>query len=39
MFEGLAIDWLRVASQKAVADQLRLSWDEVHAIPGAGGEM
>src|SRR6266566_6495392 len=32
MFEGLAIDWLRVASQKAVADQLRLSWDEVHAI-------
>ena len=22
----------RVASQKAVADQLRLSWDEVHAI-------
>jgi len=32
MFEGLAINWLRVASQKAVADQLRLSWDEVHAI-------
>jgi transposase len=32
MFEGLAISWLRVASQKAVADQLRLSWDEVHAI-------
>lgn len=32
MFEGLAIHWLRVASQKAVADQLRLSWDEVHAI-------
>jgi len=32
MFEGLAIHWLRVASQKAVGDQLRLSWDEVHAI-------
>jgi len=32
MFEGLAIHWLRVASQKAVAGQLRLSWDEVHAI-------
>jgi transposase len=32
MFEGLAIHWLRVASQKAVADRLRLSWDEVHAI-------
>lgn len=32
LFEGIAIEWLRVASQKAVADQLGLSWDEVHAI-------
>lgn len=32
MFERLAIDWMRVASQKAVGDQLHLSWDEVHAI-------
>lgn len=32
LFEGIAITWLKVASQKAVADQLGLSWDEVHAI-------
>jgi transposase len=32
LFERLAIDWMKVASQKAVADQLVLSWDEVHAI-------
>ena len=32
LFEGIAIEWLKVASQKAVADQLSLSWDEVHAI-------
>jgi transposase len=32
MFERLAIDWMKAASQKAVADQLHLSWDEVHAI-------
>ena len=32
LFEGIAIEWLKVASQKAVADQLGLSWDEVHAI-------
>ena len=32
MFERLAIDWMKVASQKAVADMLHLSWDEVHAI-------
>ena len=32
LFERLAIDWMLAASQKAVADQLRLSWDEVHAI-------
>jgi transposase len=32
LFERLAIDWMRVASQKAVGDRLHLSWDEVHAI-------
>jgi transposase len=32
LFEGIAIEWLKVASQKAVADQLGLSWDEVHGI-------
>jgi len=32
LFERLAIDWLLAASQKAVAERLRLSWDEVHAI-------
>jgi len=32
LFERLAIDWLKAASQKAVGDQLGLSWDEVHAI-------
>lgn len=32
LFEECAIFWLRVASQSAVAKQLRLSWDEVHAI-------
>ncbi len=32
MFERLAIDWMKVASQKAVGDQMHLSWDEVHAI-------
>lgn len=32
MFERLAIDWMLTASQKAVADRLHLSWDEIHAI-------
>ena len=32
LFEGLAIEWLKAASQKAVGDQLGLSWDEVHGI-------
>ena len=32
LFERLAIDWLRAASQKAVAERLNLSWDEVHGI-------
>lgn len=32
LFEGIVIGWMKVASQKAVADLLGLSWDEVHAI-------
>ncbi len=32
LFERLAIDWLKVASQKAVAEQLHLSWDEIHGV-------
>lgn len=32
LFECLAIDWLMQASVKAVAKQLRLSWDEVDGI-------
>jgi transposase len=32
LFERLAIDWLRAASQKAVAQNLKLSWDEIHGI-------
>jgi transposase len=32
LFERLAIDWLKVASQKAVGQQLNLSWDEIHGI-------
>jgi transposase len=32
LFEALAIAWLKAASQKAVAGQLGLSWDEVHGI-------
>src|SRR5439155_22525777 len=32
LFEALAIAWLKAASQKAVAKQLGLSWDEVHGI-------
>ena len=32
LMEGLAIAWLKHASQKAVAEQLHLSWDEVHGI-------
>ena len=32
LFEGLAIAWLRQASQRAVAGQLKLSWDEIHGI-------
>jgi len=32
LFEGLAIAWLKTASQKAVGEQLNLSWDEIHGI-------
>ena len=32
LFERLAIDWLKAASQSAVAARLGLSWDEVHGI-------
>jgi transposase len=32
LFERLAIDWLKAASQSAVAEQLDLSWDEIHGI-------
>ena len=32
LFEALAIDWLKAASQKAVAERLELSWDEIHGI-------
>lgn len=32
LMEGLAISWLKHASQKAVAQQLGLSWDEIHGI-------
>ncbi len=34
LFEALVIDWLKVASFKAVAAQLGLSWDEVDGIQG-----
>jgi len=32
LFEALAIEWLKEASQKAVGAQLGLSWDEIHGI-------
>jgi transposase len=32
LFEALAIEWLKHASQQAVGDQLQLSWDEIHGI-------
>ena len=32
LFEALAIDWLRQTSVKAVAKQLRISWDEADGI-------
>ena len=38
LFEALAINWLRAASEQAVADRLSLSWDEVARHPGEGGD-
>ncbi len=32
LFERLTIDWLGATSQKAVAEHLKLSWDEIHGI-------
>jgi transposase len=32
LFEALAIEWLKAASQKAVGEQLGLSWDEIHGL-------
>lgn len=32
LFERLTIDWLKAASQKAVATLLDLSWDEIHGV-------
>ena len=32
LLERLVIDWLGAASQKAVSERLRLSWDEIHGI-------
>ena len=32
LLERLVIDWLRAASQKAVGEQLGMSWDEIHGI-------
>src|SRR3984893_17143417 len=32
LFEALAIEWLKAASQRAVAGLLKLSWDEIHGI-------
>jgi transposase len=32
LFEALAIEWLKAASQKAVAELLPLSWEEIRGI-------
>ncbi len=32
LLERLVIDWLGAASQKAVGERLRLTWDEIHGI-------
>jgi transposase len=32
LFEALAIEWLKHASQQAVGERLQLSWDEIHGI-------
>jgi transposase len=32
LFEAVALEWLKAASKAAVAEQLHLSWDEIHGI-------
>ena len=32
LFEALALEWLKAASQKAVAERMSLSWDQIHGI-------
>ena len=32
LLERLVIDWLGAASQKAVSERMRLTWDEIHGI-------
>lgn len=32
LFEALAIEWMKAASQQAVAELLDLSWDEIHGM-------
>lgn len=32
LFERLVIDWMKAASQQAVAQRLELTWDEIHGI-------
>src|SRR5262245_3599401 len=32
LFEGIAIEWLKQASRKAVAEQLKVSWREINGI-------
>jgi transposase len=32
LLEAVVIHWLGAASQKAVAERIKLSWDEVHGI-------
>jgi transposase len=36
LFERMVIDWLKAASQAAVAARMGLSWDEVHGIMERG---
>jgi transposase len=36
LFERMVIDWLKAASQTAVAARMGLSWDEVHGIMERG---
>jgi len=36
LFEAIAIEWLKQASQRAVAEQMKLSWHEIHSIMKRG---